>query len=128
MKLRTANSTSATIRSSRYCRIDCKRVPPAPFCSSPAPMLLVGAVYSRDGAGTDIRRDRAECPLSKGERLDRRAVTAIAIVVGLAAVATPIYLSVLWAERQSLNEQIAAVGSIADEILYRAEQNTTQVR
>src|SRR3954468_6095027 len=63
-----------------------------------------------------------------GGRVDRRAVTAIAIVVGLAAVAAPIYLSLRWAQRQSLNEQIAAVGSIADEILYRAEQNTAQVR
>src|SRR3954469_25439701 len=60
--------------------------------------------------------------------MGRRAVTAIAIVVGLVAIAAPIYLSVHWARRQSLNEQIAAVGGIADEVLYRAEQNTTQVR
>jgi sensor c-di-GMP phosphodiesterase-like protein len=62
------------------------------------------------------------------ERVGRRAVTAIAIVVGLAALAAPIYLSVHWAWQQSLNEQMAAVGSVADEVLYRAEQNTTQVR
>src|SRR5258706_15555489 len=60
--------------------------------------------------------------------MDRRAVTAIAVVVGLVAIAAPIYLSVYWAWRQSLNEQLAAVGGIADEILYRAEKNTSQVR
>ncbi len=60
--------------------------------------------------------------------MNRRVITAIAIVVGLVAIAAPTYLSVHWAARQSLNAQLAAAGSIADEILNRAERNTAQVR
>lgn len=58
--------------------------------------------------------------------MNKRAAVVIAIAVGLIAVSAPIALSVYWAWRQSLDQQLSFVGSIADDVLRRSEESTAQ--
>jgi sensor c-di-GMP phosphodiesterase-like protein len=60
--------------------------------------------------------------------MNKRLAVCIAVVIGLIAISAPIALSIYWAWRQSLNEQLELVGSIADDVLRRADASTDQVR
>ena len=58
--------------------------------------------------------------------MNRRLAISIGLVFGLLAIAAPIVLSVYMAWRQSYEDQRAAVGAIAADVLRRSEESTDQ--
>ena len=59
--------------------------------------------------------------------MSKRAAVALAIAIGLIAVATPIAISIYWAWRESFDEQIEHVALIAKDVLRRSDESTDQV-
>jgi sensor c-di-GMP phosphodiesterase-like protein len=58
--------------------------------------------------------------------LNKRAAIAVAIIVGLVAVALPITASVYMAWKQSFDEHMAGVATIAQDVLRRSNESTDQ--
>ncbi|MGO8864868.1 MAG: EAL domain-containing protein [Alphaproteobacteria bacterium] len=58
--------------------------------------------------------------------MSKRAAVALAIAIGLIAICTPIAISIYWAWRESFDEQIAHVDSIAKDVLRRSDESTDQ--
>jgi sensor c-di-GMP phosphodiesterase-like protein len=58
--------------------------------------------------------------------LNKRAAVAIAVVVGVIAIAVPIAASIYIAWKLSFDQQMGVASSLAQEILRRAEQSTQQ--
>ena len=59
--------------------------------------------------------------------MNRRAAVALAVIVGLVAVSTPIAISIYLARKQSFDEQMEHVTSIARDVLRRSDQTTNQI-
>lgn len=58
--------------------------------------------------------------------MSKKAAVAIAIVVGVIAVSTPIAISLVLAWKQSFDQQMADVAAIADDVLRRSDESTDQ--
>jgi sensor c-di-GMP phosphodiesterase-like protein len=58
--------------------------------------------------------------------LNKRAAVAVAVVVGLIAIAVPIAASIYIAWKLSFDQQMSVASALAKEILRRAEQSTDQ--
>ncbi|MFZ1908236.1 MAG: EAL domain-containing protein [Burkholderiales bacterium] len=58
--------------------------------------------------------------------MSKRAAVALAIVIGLIAISTPIAIAIYWAWKQSFDEQIGQVDSIAKDVLRRSDESTDQ--
>lgn len=59
-------------------------------------------------------------------RLNKKVAVAIAIVIGLAAISVPIVISLYLAWKQSFNERMATVASLAGDVLRRGDESTDQ--
>lgn len=59
--------------------------------------------------------------------MNKRAAIALAVVVGLIAVALPIAASLYWAQKQSRDEEMAAAEALADEALRRTDLTQSQI-
>lgn len=59
-------------------------------------------------------------------RLNKKVAVAIAIVIGLAAISVPIVISLYLAWKQSFNERMATVASLAGDVLraYAASRSS----
>lgn len=55
-----------------------------------------------------------------------RIAVAIAAVVALLAIATPIAISIYWAWKQSFDEQMAGVAALAEDVLRRSDDSADQ--
>jgi sensor c-di-GMP phosphodiesterase-like protein len=58
--------------------------------------------------------------------LNKKAAIALAIVIGLVAVVVPIVISLYLAWKQSFDEQMATVASLAQDVLRRSDDSTDQ--
>ncbi len=63
---------------------------------------------------------------SGGNRLKKSAAATVAIVVGLVAISLPIGLALYLSWKQSYDEQMATVASLADDVLRRSDDSTDQ--
>src|SRR5262245_12586110 len=59
--------------------------------------------------------------------MERRLAISLAALVGVAAIAVPVAVSVYWAQRQNLERQLATVQSLAEEVGRRSEQAQGQM-
>ncbi|WP_332670034.1 EAL domain-containing protein [Aromatoleum sp.] len=59
--------------------------------------------------------------------LNNKTAVAIATLVGLLALATPIAISIYWAWKQSFDEQMAGVVSLAEDVLRRSDDSADHI-
>ncbi len=58
--------------------------------------------------------------------MDKKTAVAVAVIVGLIAVAAPIAIALYWSWRQSYNEEMTLVGALSDDALRRSNESTEQ--
>ncbi|MES2125192.1 MAG: EAL domain-containing protein [Gemmatimonadota bacterium] len=58
--------------------------------------------------------------------MNKKVAVALALVTGLIAISVPISISLFLAWKQSFNEQMATVASLAQDVLRRSEESTDQ--
>ncbi|MGA7984424.1 MAG: EAL domain-containing protein [Burkholderiales bacterium] len=58
--------------------------------------------------------------------MNKKTAVAVAIVIGLVAISAPIAIAIYWAWKQSYDEQMAQVASVARDVLRRSDESTDQ--